>query len=187
MVFNELIQGNAPSWSSQKNKVELIKDSCCCHLQNTFCTQFVAKVTTHKYFQVRIQIMTKLSVIAAASALVLASSAAFAAQAPAGFANAGNPAAPAGFGAPSAPTNTIAQLLQNGMDEQRVSVTGRLTNFLGGENYEFSDDTGRILIQLDDDRNWGHLQKGALITIFGELDREYNNVKIDVDDAILAK
>ena len=41
--------------------------------------------------------MTKLSVIAAASALVLASSAAFAAQAPAGFENAGNPAAPAGL------------------------------------------------------------------------------------------
>ena len=144
-------------------------------LANTFCTQFVAKVTTPKYFQVRIQIMTKLSVIAAASALVLASSAAFAAQ------------APAGFGAPSAPTNTIAQLVQSGTDEQRVSVTGRLTNFLGGENYELTDDTGRILIQLDDDRNWGHLQKGALITVFGELDREHGNVKIDVDDAVLAK
>lgn len=156
-------------------------------LANTFCTQFVAKVTTPKYFQVRFQIMTKLSVIAAASALVLASSAAFAAQAPAGFENAGNPAAPAGFGAPSAPTNTIAQLVQSGTDEQRVSVTGRLTNFLGGENYELTDDTGRILIQLDDDRNWGHLQKGALITVFGELDREHGNVKIDVDDAVLAK
>lgn len=131
--------------------------------------------------------MTKLSLIAAASALVLASSAAFAAQAPAGFENAGNPAAPAGFGAPSAPTNTIAQLVQSGTDEQRVSVTGRLTNFLGGENYELTDDTGRILIQLDDDRNWGHLQKGALITVFGELDREHGNVKIDVDDAVVAK
>lgn len=131
--------------------------------------------------------MTKLSLIAAASALVLASSAAFAAQGPAGFENAGNPAAPAGFGAPSAPTKTIAQLVQSGMDEQRVAVTGRLTNFLGGENYELTDDTGRILIQLDDDRNWGHLQKGALITVFGELDREHGNVKIEVDDAVVAK
>lgn len=131
--------------------------------------------------------MTKLSLIAAASALVLASSAAFAAQAPAGFENAGNPAAPAGFGAPSAPNSTIAQLVQSGYDEQRVAVTGRLTNFLGGENYELTDDTGRILIQLDDDRNWGHLQKGALITVFGELEREHGNVKIEVNDAVVAK
>ncbi len=131
--------------------------------------------------------MTKLSVFAAASVFALASTTAFAAGGPAGFQENAGPAAPGGFGAPAgANATTVQQVIQNGYDDQKVTLTGRMTNFIGHESYEFTDDTGRILIKLDDDRNWSHIKKDQLITIYGEVDRENNNIEIDVKEAMPA-
>ena len=90
---------------------------------------------------------------------------------------------PAGFGGANAAPQTVQQVLDNSYDDQRVTLTGRLTNYLGHDRYEFADDTGRIEVELDDDRDWSHISKDALITIFGKVDREFHSIKIDVKDA----
>ena len=56
-------------------------------------------------------------------------------------------------------------------------------SYLGHDRYEFADDTGRIEVELDDDRDWSHISKDQQITIFGKVDREHRYVKIDVKDA----
>ena len=128
--------------------------------------------------------MNKFIALASAAALAVVTSTAFAAPA-SGFAQGGQytPQGPAGFSAPSANPQTVQQVLEQGYDDQRVTLVGRLTNFFGHDRYEFSDDTGRIEIELDDDRDWSFISKDELITIYGDVDREYNSVKIDVKDA----
>lgn len=137
--------------------------------------------------------MNKLTVLATLSGAVLlaaVSSTAFAA-APGGFGGSNAQAAPGGvqgFAAPAAAgANTVAQVVQSSYDEQKVTLTGKLTNFIGGERYEFSDSTGSVIVKLDDDQDWSHLNKEQTITIFGEVDREHNKVEIEVDRAVVAQ
>ncbi|MBO8415998.1 MAG: NirD/YgiW/YdeI family stress tolerance protein [Proteobacteria bacterium] len=116
-----------------------------------------------------------------ALAAVLVSTAAVAA--PQGFgSSAAVPQAPAGFNnqAPS----TVDGVLKNAYDDQVVTLTGRLTNYLGEDRYEFTDEAGqRIEVELDDDRNWSHIQKDQLITIVGEVDRDILSTTIEVKQA----
>lgn len=126
--------------------------------------------------------MTKFTALASAAALALvASTAAFAA--PVGGFDYAKAQGPAGFGDANRAPQTVQQVLDNAYDDQRVSLTGRLTNFLGHDRYEFTDDTGRIEVELDDDRDWSFISKDQLITIYGEVDRDTFSVKIDVRDA----
>lgn len=139
--------------------------------------------------------MNKLAALFSVSALALVSSVALAApSAPAGFGNsspAANQAAPAGSIGFSQPSNknlsTVQQVIQNGMDDQYVTLTGKLTNYLGQDNYEFSDATGTIVVELDDERNWSHIGKDQLITIYAEVDREPTRVELSVKEAVVAK
>ena len=135
--------------------------------------------------------MNKFAVLVSAAALALVgATSAFAGghgigpsgfnNGPAGYSN----GAPAGFD--NASPNNVKAVYEHGYDDQRVVLTGRLTNYLGHDHYEFADDTGRIEVELDDDKNWSHISKGQLITIFGKVDREYNSVSIDVKRAVPA-
>lgn len=129
--------------------------------------------------------MTKISVFTSAVVLALAgSSIAFAAPGgPAGFGNSGNvPGGPQGFTAPAAP-NSVRDVINQAYDDQRVVLTGKLTNYLGHDRYEFTDNTGRIEVELDDDRDWSFIRKDQLITIFGKVDRDRHSINIDVKDA----
>lgn len=126
--------------------------------------------------------MRKLTALVSAAALALVGTTAFAAPA-SGFGGNGGYSVqgPSGF-ANNAP-QTVQQVLDNAYDDQRVALTGRLTNFLGHDRYEFTDNTGRIEVELDDDRDWSFISKDQLITIFGEVDRDFYSIKIDVKDA----
>lgn len=77
----------------------------------------------------------------------------------------------------------IKELRANGYDDQYVSLVGRLTAYLGDEHYEFKDNTGRIVVKLDDDRSWRHIQKDQLIQIYGELDKDWDKMEIEVKKA----
>lgn len=133
--------------------------------------------------------MNKLAALISASALAVVSSVAFAApSAPAGFDKAAaSPSAPVGFAAPATGVTTVQEVLKNGQDDQYVTLTGKLTNYLGYDKYEFSDDTGTITVELDDDRNWSHIGKDQLITIYAEVDREFTNVELSVKEATPVK
>lgn len=131
--------------------------------------------------------MNKLTALASAVALSVVAGTALAAPV-SGFGNNNSQAqyttqGPAGFGGANAAPQSVQQVLANGYDDQRVTLTGRLTNYLGHDRYEFADDTGRIEVELDDDRDWSHISKDQQITIFGKVDREHRYVKIDVKDA----
>lgn len=130
--------------------------------------------------------MSKISVLASAVVFALAASTAAVAApgGPAGFDNAGGnvPGGPQGFTAPAAP-NSVRDVINQAYDDQRVVLTGKLTNYLGHDRYEFTDNTGRIEVELDDDRDWSFIRKDQLITIFGKVDRDRHSINIDVKDA----
>lgn len=125
--------------------------------------------------------MKKLSLVLSALALALAG--ANAQAAPGGFdaSSQVNVGGPQGFANNN--FNTVRAVLDNARDDQYVTLTGRLTNYLGHDRYEFTDNTGTIEVELDDDKNWSHISKGQLIVINGEVDKDFMSIKIDVKSA----
>lgn len=128
--------------------------------------------------------MNKFSVLASAVVLTLAgSTAVFAAPGgPAGFDNVNVPGGPQGFSAPATP-NSVRDVINQAYDDQRVTLNGKLTDYLGHDRYVFADSTGRIEVELDDDRDWSFIRKDQPITIFGKVDRDRHSISIDVKDA----
>ncbi|SPT68246.1 Uncharacterized conserved protein [Anaerobiospirillum thomasii] len=102
--------------------------------------------------------------------------------APQGFDNA-SATAPQGFSAAAATNMTVANVIANGTDEMDVTMRGRITKMLGQDKFIFEDETGTIVVELDDDKDWSHIQKDQLIDIHGEIDRDANSIKVDVKDA----
>ena len=119
---------------------------------------------------------------AAAAALLLAFGAGAAlAAGPSGFAG-GPSSAPQGFG-PTAPS-TVAQVLENGQDDQHVVLQGKFTKHIRGERYEFVDASGKsITAELDHDRDWSMIVKDQPVEIFAEVDRDWNSIELDVKSA----
>lgn len=78
---------------------------------------------------------------------------------------------------------SIEALRANGYDDQYVSLVGRLTTYLGDDKYEFRDNTGTVVVELDDDRTWRHIQKDQLIQIYGKLDKDWDKMEIEVKKA----
>ena len=102
--------------------------------------------------------------------------------APQGFDNA-SATAPQGFSAAAATNMTVANVIANGTDEMDVTMRGRITKMLGQDKFIFEDETGTIVVELDDDKDWSYIQKDQLIDIHGEIDRDANSIKVDVKDA----
>lgn len=129
--------------------------------------------------------MRKITALFGAATFALATAVASTAfAAPQGFgpgANSDNHGAPRGFN--NIQSMTVSQVKQHSYDDQRVSLVGSLTNYFGDDHYEFSDKTGSIMVDLDDDRNWSHIQKGQTIRIFAEVDRDDGHVTLDVKRA----
>ena len=126
--------------------------------------------------------VTVLSALIAASVL----SAGVALAAPAGFggnAPASAPGAPAGFEGNR--IDSVAAVKDRAHDDQKVTLRGRLTNYLGKDMYEFTDEAGdTIEVELDDDRNWSNIAKDQLIDIYGEVDKDLMSINIDVKRAV---
>lgn len=79
---------------------------------------------------------------------------------------------------------TVAQLA--GMkDESMVRLRGKVTKALHDEKYEFTDATGTVIVEIDNEQWAGRTVTAAdTITIVGELDVEYlptKRLKVDVD------
>lgn len=105
----------------------------------------------------------------------------------AGAANAQFSGAPAqtagGFEGPGVQSNaTTVKDAHGARDDTPVVLTGKIVNSLGDEKYTFRDDTGEIMIEIDDDE-WHGLKVTPenTIEIFGEVDKEvFEPTKIDV-------
>lgn len=62
-----------------------------------------------------------------------------------------------------------------------VVLTGIIERYLGDEEYLFTDDTGSIIVEIDDNL-WRGLSVGAedTVEITGEVDKGFTKIEIDV-------
>lgn len=98
-------------------------------------------------------------------------------------------AGPVGFNAPAANNvattpngvTTVAQVLENAPDDAIVTLRGRFTDHVRGDDYVFVDEKGtKIRAELDDDKDWSIVKKDALVEITAEVDRDWTN-SVDIE------
>lgn len=118
--------------------------------------------------------MKKLAMVSAL-ALVIGFSGNALAQQNFGAANAG------GYTGPSAASMTVAEAKKLG-DDTPVVLIGKLEKSLGGEKYLFTDNTGSVTVEIDND-DWRGLTVNDkdTVEICGEVDKDFMNFEIDVD------
>jgi len=94
-------------------------------------------------------------------------------------------ATPSGYAGPSgAPLMTAKDLLANGKDDQYVRLKGKLTSHKGDENYEFTDASGKIMVEIDADRFPAGVtvDHNTLVELTGEFDKEmFGDSTVDVE------
>lgn len=99
-----------------------------------------------------------------------------------GFQAGGQPVnkAGGGFTGGGAPSVTVAEALKMS-DDAWVSLTGKIDRQIGGDKYQFSDGTGTITVEIDDE-DWRGLSVGPddTVIIQGEVDRDLTRREIDV-------
>lgn len=87
-----------------------------------------------------------------------------------------------GFTGPGAVAVNTVQGALNAYDDTIVTLTGKITRQVAHEKYEFSDSTGTIIIEIDDDE-WYGVQVGPndTVQIRGEVDsKTFRRNEIDV-------
>jgi len=105
-------------------------------------------------------------------------------------------AKPAGFTGPSDPQTTVVQGGFNGLsnafttveqakqlrDDTDVILRGHIERHLSGKKYLFKDESGSITIDISR-KEWNGLTVGPndLIEIYGEVEKDWNSIQIDVD------
>jgi len=67
-------------------------------------------------------------------------------------------------------------------DDTPVVIRGNIIRYLGDEDYLFADDTGTIIVEIDD-RLWRDfsVSENDRVEINGEVDRGFNRVKIEAN------
>ncbi|MDR1179734.1 MAG: NirD/YgiW/YdeI family stress tolerance protein [Spirochaetales bacterium] len=67
-------------------------------------------------------------------------------------------------------------------DDYPVVLRGKIERFLGDEKYLFTDETGSIIVEIDD-RIWRGLSvdQNDTVEITGEVDRGFTKVEIEAD------
>ncbi|HAS61163.1 MAG TPA: hypothetical protein DCS35_00500 [Vibrio sp.] len=89
-----------------------------------------------------------------------------------------------GFNGPTQGITTVQQVFDAGTfsDDMPVTLTGNIKSSLGDEMFIFTDSTGEITIEIDNDK-W--LNQTATpenqVQIVGEIDKDISGTKIDVD------
>lgn len=91
----------------------------------------------------------------------------------------------AGYSGPSgAPLMTAKDLLAKGKDDQYVRLKGKLTSHKGDEDYEFTDASGKITVEIDADRFPAGVKvdHNTVVELTGEFDKEmFGESKLDVE------
>ncbi len=84
-------------------------------------------------------------------------------------------------------TSTVSEA-QAMPDDAPVVLQGTISSASGDEMYIFTDGTGSINVEIDDDDMAGlNISPNDVVMIQGEIDRNGNTVEIDVDEIILAQ
>lgn len=82
------------------------------------------------------------------------------------------------------PPLSVAEVMNSARDHQLIVMQGRLTQYLGRDLYEFTDRQGQtIVVDLNKDYDWSHVQRNQLINIIGKVDRGITGTIIRVRSA----
>ena len=86
-----------------------------------------------------------------------------------------------GYTGPSAAAMTVAEAKKLS-DDTPVVLVGKIEKSLGGEKYLFTDNTGSVTVEIDND-DWRGLNVSDkdTVEIRGEVDKEFMNLEISVD------
>jgi uncharacterized protein (TIGR00156 family) len=86
-----------------------------------------------------------------------------------------------GFTGPGLQTVSV-QEAKSFRDDTPVLLRGNILRYLGDEKYMFADDSGSIIVEIDD-RLWRDIfvSENDLIEISGEVDRDFNRVEIEAN------
>ncbi|HEX7062119.1 MAG TPA: NirD/YgiW/YdeI family stress tolerance protein [Woeseiaceae bacterium] len=92
-----------------------------------------------------------------------------------------------GFNGPDGRQQVTAAQAVGLPDDTAVRLTGHLTKSLGDERYEFRDDTGTLIVEIDDD-DWdgAEVTPDDQVELAGEIDYEGQELEIDVESVRLA-
>ncbi|MDL2230035.1 NirD/YgiW/YdeI family stress tolerance protein, partial [Treponema sp. OttesenSCG-928-L16] len=90
-----------------------------------------------------------------------------------------------GFTGPSVEISTV-EAVQKMRDDTYVALEGLIERSLGDEKYLFRDSTGTITVEIDND-DWRGLSVGPedTVIIYGEVDKNFRRIEIDVDRIVL--
>ncbi|MCK6369794.1 MAG: NirD/YgiW/YdeI family stress tolerance protein [Gammaproteobacteria bacterium] len=110
-----------------------------------------------------------------------------AALALAAFAAAAEEPASGGFKGPDNLQLVTAAEARNLADDTVVKLQGYIVRELGDEKYEFRDDTGTLVVEIDSE-DWRGVEATPEIRVElrGEIDKERNKTEVDVDSVRLA-
>ncbi len=87
-------------------------------------------------------------------------------------------------GPSSIPQSTVKQLLDNGTDDQKAILRGKIISHDGENDYTFQDDTGKISVEISKRRFPANQPIGPeqQVELHGELDKDRHGVEFDVDE-----
>ncbi|WP_144213058.1 YgiW/YdeI family stress tolerance OB fold protein [Shewanella donghaensis] len=82
--------------------------------------------------------------------------------------------------------DTIDKALE-AKDDTPAVLTGYIVESLGDEEYRFRDDSGEMIVEIDD-KNWKGIEATpeTKLTLLGEIDSKWSTTNLDVDTVRLA-
>jgi uncharacterized protein (TIGR00156 family) len=88
-----------------------------------------------------------------------------------------------GFDGPGATSRVVPVTTVNDMeDDTKVILEGYLIKQIRDEHYIFKDNTGEIEVEIDDeDFRGANVTPKTKLRISGEVDKDWESIKIDVD------
>jgi len=100
------------------------------------------------------------------------------------------PAATGYTGPSSVAMTTAKELLANGKDDQYAKLKGKLTSHKGGEDYEFTDASGKITVEIDAKHfpQGVNIDQNTVVELTGEFDKEtFGESTFDVKQVKIAQ
>lgn len=93
-----------------------------------------------------------------------------------------------GFTGPDAARLVTAAEAATLADDTAVRLEGYIVRSLGDEKYEFKDDSGTIVVEIDDE-DWRGVEATPTtrVELSGEIDRERDKTEVDVDSVRLVQ
>jgi uncharacterized protein (TIGR00156 family) len=89
-----------------------------------------------------------------------------------------------GFDGPSSAATTIEKAKKL-RDDTNVILEGNIVQHLWKDKYLFKDSSGEITVEIDDD-DWNGVVVTSkdVVILYGEVDKDWNSVEIDVDKIV---